>query len=154
VNQLNHCLSKSTGPIYQWTIAISILVGLFFLSNPQTAHAQSAQTWYLQNVTFNTGTVAYGSFKSDASTNTYSDVNITVVNGPSNGTNRYGDVHPNSPGNEKFFNTVVQASADMMGGKTLQFTLAAAVTSVGGKNDMCPVYHRIEASALTRCASR
>ena len=47
-------------------------------------------TWYLQDVTFSNGTFAAGSFDYDATTNTYSNIDITTYSSPSLGTTDYG----------------------------------------------------------------
>ena len=93
-------------------------------------------TWRLENVTFNTGATASGTFDYDASQNTYSNFNITVSNSPGNGTNTYGFPNPRSSGSANFMNAVAELKPDLTGVKEIAFLFAAPLTDAGGTVDI------------------
>ncbi|MBL4663544.1 MAG: HYR domain-containing protein, partial [Flavobacteriaceae bacterium] len=96
------------------------------------------QTWYLNNVTYDTGATASGSFDFDATTDTYSNINITIENSPNHGTTNYGVINTSSPGNSTFMSTVPELLANLTGSPYAGLNFASSLTNAGGTIDILP----------------
>ena len=108
------------------------------LSVDTASAAGTPLIWYLDDVTFSNGASANGSFTFDADTNTYSDINITVINSPSRGTTTYGVPNPSSSGNSTTMIAVEEVLADMVGVEELALGFASSLTNSGGTIVIAP----------------
>ncbi len=101
----------------------------------------TAVTWYLDDVTFDTGEVASGSFKYDADLvegrlGAFTDIDIQVTRDGT--TQDYNIVNPISAGNATYIGLVAATGGDLTGKGALAFTLGAAMTNSGGVIDILP----------------
>ena len=114
------------------------------------------KTWYLNNVRFTNGAVAFGSFVFDPITRIYSDYNIKVLNSPDNGDTVYGEVPPFSPGNNVFMFTLETITGDLTDVKGLSFVFEGnGLTTAGGTVNILQVQSSAQAVCLDAgCGSR
>ena len=91
-------------------------------------------TWYLEDVQFDSGAFAIGSFVFDADTDTYSNINISISK--ENTTNTYGDILPLSPGNANFMLTIPVFMSDLTGQPRHSLDFAESLTNAGGTVDI------------------
>ena len=99
----------------------------------------TAVTWYLDNVTFDTGEVATGSFKYDPDVGidgTFSDIDVQVTR--DGATHDYSIVHPTSSGNSTYISFIAAEGGDLTGQFTMALSLGSAMTNAGGVIDILP----------------
>ena len=92
-------------------------------------------TWILQDVTFDDGGTASGSFVFDADIGTFLSYNITTTDGSKRNGATFGFVNPNSPGNPTFAN-IIDSVADTAGSTKLTMEFGSAMTNAGGTIDV------------------
>lgn len=109
-----------------------VLIAGIIIFPTSTVSAQAGQTWYLENVTFSNGARAFGSFDYDATTNTYSNIDISVFDSPSYGTVMYGVRNTSSLGNATTLIMVEEVLPDMIGVLELGLGFASPLTNAGG----------------------
>jgi len=111
------------------------LIGFALLANFSFAFAAHAVpvTWFLQDVAFNDGGVATGSFVFDADTATFSDINVTTTSGSILTGETYDSVLPVSPGNSSFLSFANSAGVgDFTGFDAIAIALSGTMTNAGG----------------------
>lgn len=112
---------------------IDTFVGIGSSGYVTTIPQSQPETWYLNNVRFTNGAIAYGSFVFDPITQVYSDYDIKVLNSPDNGDTSYGEVPSFSPGNKNFMFTLETIDGDLTGVKGLSFVFEGnGLTTAGG----------------------
>ena len=126
-----------------------ILLALTFVLHLAAVDASASPlTWTLQGVTFADGAKASGSFTFDATTDTYSGINITTTTGPDfAGATFLAD----------FFSTATQLelvpalSADLTGSPAFLMTFASALTNSGGTIALLPTLSGQNICATATC---
>lgn len=92
-----------------------------------------AETWYLQNVVFDDGGTASGTYDLIASRGQISNINITTTSGTAQAGASYGDPLPVSPGNSTVMLSVPDATvADLTGQPRLNLQWTPAMSALGG----------------------
>lgn len=92
-----------------------------------------AETWYLQNIVFNDGGTASGSYDIIASRGLISNINIVTTAGSILPGVSYGDRLPISPGNSEVLITIPDASLpDLTGQPRLSILWSPIMTPAGG----------------------
>ncbi|WP_428409518.1 VPLPA-CTERM sorting domain-containing protein [Hyphococcus sp.] len=108
---------------------------LALLANLSLAVAAQAApvTWYLQDVGFDDGGTAVGSFVFDADAGVFSDINVTTTAGSALDGETYDVPLPSSPGNATFLSFANSAGiADFTGYDAIGIELDSAMTNLGG----------------------
>lgn len=96
------------------------------------AHA-AAVTWYLQDVAFDDGGTASGSFDFDADTAIFSNINVITTTGSVLPGETYDIVLPSSPGNSTFLSFANSTGiGDFTGTYAIGLELSAPMTNLGG----------------------
>jgi Ca2+-binding RTX toxin-like protein len=117
--------------IYTWTI--------------DDGTPNQTRTWYLNNLQFDSGATATGSFDYNPQPynpvtgqyGTYSNINITVT--ATNGTTRqFGIVNPASSGNSRYVSIVAATGGDLTGAPFMALTPATDMTTSGGTINILP----------------
>ena len=112
----------------RFIVALACSVGTFLLS-ATTANATPI-TWTLQNVVFNDGGVATGTFTYDADTDTLTNVSITTTAGSIRGGDTYG-VGTNNE-HDTLFDAINTFPVQVGVTPRLIFSLASPMTNAGG----------------------
>ncbi|WP_422107543.1 HYR domain-containing protein [Winogradskyella sp.] len=93
-------------------------------------------TWYLDNVTFDSGATAKGSFNFDATTSSYSNININLTNSPNYGTLSFTTAASVSTSSGVQFFTQVASNQTGLPTLILEFSQSLAIGS--GNVDITP----------------
>jgi hypothetical protein len=104
------------------------LLTIVTLLASMTANA-AAVTWTVDNLLFSNGGSAYGSFGYDASTNLYSDVDITTLFSDGNGFANYQALLTSRTSDSEHLYLIGPGAGGL---SAVSFTFAAALTSAGG----------------------
>ena len=94
--------------------------------------------WTLQNVSFNDGGTASGSFVFDADTTTYSNIMITTTNGSIRPGASYGGPVASGTSNFALVTTPDNSLPDLTGRPMLVLLFTAPLTNAGGLIDIQP----------------
>ncbi len=147
--------ATSSAPVTGRGIAVllAVVVSSVLLLSGGRAAAQSPGdgiTWILEDVTFDTGATASGSFRFDATTNTYSNFDITVTGSPVNGAaNTYRFINPSSRGNADFMSAVTSSEPDLTGARVIGLTFDTPLTDAGGVVDIRIASSSFQANCAT-----
>ncbi|WP_422107542.1 HYR domain-containing protein [Winogradskyella sp.] len=109
-------------------IILGLIIGL-------SSEAQQT-TWYLDNVTFDGGGIAKGSFDFDATTSSYSNININLTNSPNYGTLSFTTAASVSTSSGVQFFTQVASNQTGLPTLILEFSQSLAIGS--GNIDITP----------------
>jgi hypothetical protein len=112
-------------------VSRSILLTLLLLTIAGAAAAAPA-TWYLSGVTMADGAVANGSFVYDATTNTYSSVDITTSGGTVFTGAHFIGLVPGFSTSTFILPVTTPGAANYFGVRDLPITFGAALTDAGG----------------------
>jgi hypothetical protein len=107
------------------------LVVLFFALGFGSVQAFPV-TWTLEDVVFDDGGIAFGSFDYDTDTNAYSAINITTTAGSTLSGTQYGFINPDNPFITSDNPQFVDATGDLTGAQTLPLYLQEGLTNSGG----------------------
>ncbi len=130
---------------------IRMFIALFIVSEAQAALVQ----WELQNVVFDDGGTATGSFSYDSNTNIYSNISITTTLGSARSGAFYEYLHPFIPQNDRSLFLV--ATPDTVTGTPIfALSFVSPLTNAGGTSDFVlgPSPSGLEASCRTDHCSR
>ena len=137
MNQFYPKKSQLTG--IRWLARHILLASILVLAGINVAHAVP-NTWYLEDVQFDSSATAIGSFVFDADTDTYSNISISISIsisiGNENTANTYGDLNPSSPGNANFMLTISEFMSDLTGQPGFSLDFAESLTNAGGTVDI------------------
>jgi len=111
------------------SLLLTMLVGLTFSNATQATPIK----WTLQNVTFNDGGSAFGSFFFDATTNAYSGISVTTTPGSSFGGTTYNFVYPTPPASGPgLLGLITNNFPGKTGEYNMPLLFAAPLTNAGG----------------------
>ncbi|PSB67423.1 hypothetical protein C7B61_06255, partial [filamentous cyanobacterium CCP1] len=119
-----------TRTLANWTVLAATVVGVGIAAAPAEA---AALKWTLQDVTFNDGGTATGSFLFDADTNTFSDVNINTFLSNGNPLANYLSASGNAN-----FSVSTTATLFPPTFKALFLGFSSPLTNLGGTVDLLP----------------
>jgi hypothetical protein len=89
-------------------------------------------TWTLQNVLFDDGGAANGSYSFDADTTTYSSIAVNTTAGTALGAQSYTLLRPGSGGLDFGFTIIDVIEADMTNNRHVAMVLVGSMTNAGG----------------------
>ncbi|MEM7799837.1 MAG: hypothetical protein AAF633_11650, partial [Chloroflexota bacterium] len=115
---------------------------------PTALQAQTwtgTRIWYLDNVRFDSGAVATGSFRYNTEPynpiagqyGTFSDINVNVTS-PNGTVREFRIVNPVSRGNARYISFVAATGGDLTGAPFMALTPAVDMTNAGGVIDILP----------------
>ena len=144
-----HARSRMTMRLVLTALALPLAVSL-----APVAHA-AALTWTLQNVVFDDGGTASGSFVFDADTNTYSAINVTTTDGSVLGGSVYQFANFEAGTLDADSVLLVAAANPGFGTPAFNMNLDEAMTNAGGTISiaMAPPPLAFESTCLTSVCS-
>ena len=92
-------------------------------------------TWTLQDVTFDDGGTASGSYQYDADTDLYSNIDVTTTTTASFDGSVYNFLRPGSGSLDYGFTVIDVVEADMSGNQHIAMVLIDSMTNAGGSID-------------------
>jgi hypothetical protein len=132
-------------------LAIS-LAALCLFAWPGSASADPTPiTWTLSGVTFSGGATASGSFVYDATTNTFTSIDVTVA-GSLFGNGTYTTLDPGFPSEASQLVTVPATLPDFTGTPVLALDFSIALTDAGGPVPLAPGLHGIQQCSNAACS--
>ena len=115
-----------------------ILVLCSLLALASTTVFAAPVTWYLSGVQFADGGTGSGSFSYDASSNTFSSINITTTAGSAGPGGHYIVINASVTQDASHVRVVTLASGDLNLTPSLALVLASAMTNAGGTISITP----------------
>ena len=118
------------------------------------------RTWYLEDVRFDSGATASGSFEYNplpfaplaGQYGVYSNIDIDVTS-PDGSVREFRIVNPASTGNSRYVSIVAATGGDLAGAPFMAFTLATDMTVAGGVIDILPGPQNLSYTGTCRAAN-